>query len=90
LVPKHADAVVRGIGVVMVSASILLGGLVFFKKILEFVVVSCFALGTIILFMWSPVLQAAKENKPLGPSVDSAPWNRFNSLDRFIPPDISV
>src|SRR6266498_3593921 len=43
------------------------GGLVFFKKILEFVVVSCFALGAIFLLMWSPVLQTAKENKPLGP-----------------------
>ena len=42
-------------------------GPAFFKRILEFVVVSCFALGTIVLLMWSPVLETAKENKPLGP-----------------------
>jgi ATPase family protein associated with various cellular activities (AAA) len=39
----------------------------FFKRILEFVLVSCFALGTIVLLMWRPVVQTAKENKPLGP-----------------------
>jgi hypothetical protein len=39
----------------------------FFKRILEFVPVSCFALGTIVPLMWRPVVQTAKENKPLGP-----------------------
>lgn len=36
-------------------------------KLLKFVTVSCFAVGAIILLMWNPVLQTAKQNKPLGP-----------------------
>ncbi len=37
------------------------------KKPLKFVVASCIALGSVILLMWDPVLQTAKQNKPLGP-----------------------
>lgn len=37
------------------------------KKPLKVVVVSCIALGTVILLMWDPVLQTAQQNKPLGP-----------------------
>ena len=37
------------------------------KRPLRFAAVSCFALGSLILLMWDPVLQTAKQNKPLGP-----------------------
>jgi transitional endoplasmic reticulum ATPase len=37
------------------------------KKPLRFAAASCIALGAVILLMWDPVLQTAKQNKPLGP-----------------------
>ena len=37
------------------------------KKPLRFAAASCLALGSVILLMWNPVLQTAKQNKPLGP-----------------------
>ena len=37
------------------------------KKPLKFVAVSAVALGAVILLMWDPVLQTAKQTKPLGP-----------------------
>ena len=37
------------------------------KKPLKFAAASCVALGSVILLMWDPVLQTAKQNKPLGP-----------------------
>ena len=37
------------------------------KKPLKFAAATCVALGSIILLMWNPVLQTAKQNKPLGP-----------------------
>ena len=38
-----------------------------FRKPVKFAVVSCIALGSLVLLMWDPVLQTAKQNKPLGP-----------------------
>jgi ATP-dependent Zn protease len=40
---------------------------VILKKPVSFVIASCIALGTVILLMWGPVLQTAKQNKALGP-----------------------
>ena len=37
------------------------------KKPLKFAAATCVALGSIILLMSNPVLQTAKQNKPLGP-----------------------
>ena len=37
------------------------------KKPLRFAAASSIALGAVILLMWDPVLQTAKQNKPLGP-----------------------
>ena len=37
------------------------------KKPLKFAAASCVALGSVTLLMWDPVLQTAKQNKPLGP-----------------------
>jgi transitional endoplasmic reticulum ATPase len=37
------------------------------KKPVKFAVASCIALGSLVLLMWAPVLQTAKQNKPLGP-----------------------
>ena len=37
------------------------------KKPLRFAAASCLALGSVILLMWNPVLQTARQNKPLGP-----------------------
>jgi len=36
------------------------------RKPLKLVAASCIALGAVILLMWDPVLQTAKQNKPLG------------------------
>jgi transitional endoplasmic reticulum ATPase len=38
-----------------------------FRKPVKFAVASCIALGSLVLLMWDPVLQTAKQNKPLGP-----------------------
>jgi transitional endoplasmic reticulum ATPase len=38
-----------------------------FRKPVKFAAVSCIALGSLVLLMWDPVLQTAKQNKPLGP-----------------------
>ena len=37
------------------------------KKPLKFAAASCVAVGLMILLMWDPVLQTAKQNKSLGP-----------------------
>ena len=38
------------------------------RKPLKFVAASCIALGALILLMWNPVVQTAKQNKPVGRS----------------------
>ena len=62
----------------------------FLKKPLKFAVASCVALGLVILLMWEPVLQAAKQGKPLSRTVDSAFGTDLYRLDRFVLLDFPV
>ena len=59
------------------------------KKPLKFAAASCVALGSVILLMWAPVLQTAKQNQAARPGLDSALGSHLNRLDRFVLLDFS-
>ena len=67
MVPQHACAVVGSTRVDWSCARTTPKCSGLLKRPLRFAAVSCFALGSLILLMWDPVLQTAKQNKPLGP-----------------------